>query len=339
VAVVSFAVPEHLVLRDWLPSLSAPNTALYRMLIPIGFFCLGGYYIALYMATRAKEFRPIAMSRLSQGIVGPLSQIGLALVGGGAPGLLIGSVLGQSAGTFGLLHRIMHPNPQILKAITFRRMVAMAARYRRFPLIGSWTALLDSVGGNQLLYLMATTQYSPKIAGFIFLVERVIARPLSMVGTSVMQVYVGEVGRTVTSDPDRLMKRFRQVVLHQFVLATGWIIVANIAAAGLFPTVFGANWSDAVIYLQVLSVGYLAQAVVLPVFHTLQLLERQGLAATWQILRLLLTIAVFGLSIRFDISAPIMILSYSVVQALACIALIVLMALSIGQLQKERHPQ
>ena len=100
-------------------------------------------------------------------------------------------------------------------------MAALARRYRRFPLIASWAALIDSAGGSQLLYLLVTSAYSARIAGFIFLAERVVARPLSMVGTSVLQVFMGEAGRTASEDPPRLKKRFFQVVNRQFWLALG----------------------------------------------------------------------------------------------------------------------
>src|SRR4029077_16223057 len=98
----------------------------------------------------------------------------------------------------------------------------------------------------------------------------IVARPLSLIGTSILQVFVSEAGRMVSADPARLRSRFYQVISRQFCLAFGWIVLTNVAGAELFPTVFGADWGDAVIYLQAMSLAYLTQAIVLPVFHTLQ---------------------------------------------------------------------
>jgi O-antigen/teichoic acid export membrane protein len=325
--------PAEILQRIWPSPISADDLMIYRALLPAGFFCLGAYYIGLYIATRAGTFQTIALSRFAQGIVGPTSQILFAVVGIGTAGLLVGSVAGQSVGTMGLIQRAVRGR-RAQVVLSLQRMRELARRYWRFPAIASWTALLDAAGGNQLLYLLISTQYSVKIAGFIFLVERIVARPLTMVGTSVLQVFVGEAGQTVSTDPAKLKQRFRQVVTHQFMLATGWIIVANVAAVKLLPVIFGANWSEAVIYLQAISIAYLAQSVVQPVFHTLQLLERQGIAAIWQISRVILTVTTFFLGTYFHYDAVWVVFAYSIVQAVCCSVLLGIMTKSIQRLQR-----
>src|SRR5690348_12374101 len=288
IGILAFAVPESLVKDIWPTPIYWLRVNVYCGLLVLGFFCLGAYYIALYLATRQGAFRAIARTRINQGVAGPLTQIGLGLGGAGAPGLVIGSILGQSVGTFGLAYRVLKERRQLLRNISWQRMSALAWRYRRFPMIASWAALIDTAGGNQLLFLMVSTVYSARIAGFIFLADRVVARPLTLIGTSILQVFVGEAGRTASTDPAKLQARFYQVTSRQFLLAAAWILLCNIAATALFPTIFGADWSDAVIYLRAMSIGYLAQLVVMPVFHTLQILEKQALAAVWQLGRLLL---------------------------------------------------
>jgi len=334
IGVAAYSFPEEALEALWPTPINSDYVASYRSLFIVGFLCLGGYYIALYLGTRQAAFSAIARTRLYQGVVGPTSQIGLALLGAGAPGLLIGSILGQSAGTFGLFHRLLRSPGALAGRISWRKMIVLAKRFRRFPLIASWAALIDSAGGSQLLYLLVSVSYSAKIAGFIFLAERVVARPLSMVGTSILQVFMGEAGKTVSADPRRLRTRFYQVVSRQFCLALGWILVSNVVAALVFPKVFGAQWADAVTYLQAMSIGYLAQAIVLPVFHTLQILEKQTLAATWQVGRLLSVVTTFALASRFDIDAPTTIFCYSAVQAISCLVLLALMARSIEKQQE-----
>jgi O-antigen/teichoic acid export membrane protein len=333
IGIAAFAFPEEWLKAFWPTPIKSSYIAWYRGLFILGFLCLGGYYIALYLGTREGAFKAIARTRLYQGIVGPLSQIGLALLGAGAPGLLVGSIAGQSAGTLGLFQRLFRTRT-LTSAVSWHRMWALAKRYRRFPLIASWAALIDSAGGTQLLYLLVTASYSARIAGFIFLAERVVARPLSLVGTSILQVFMGEAGKTAAADPAKLKTRFYQVVSRQFLLAVVWIAAANLAAALVFPKVFGAEWGDAVIFLQAMSIGYLAQAIVLPVFHTLQVLEKQTIAAGWQVGRLLLVVTTFGIASYLDLDAPLTIFCYSAVQATCGLALLALMAQAIEKLQQ-----
>jgi O-antigen/teichoic acid export membrane protein len=337
VCAAAFSFPENWLRLIWPTELHFRRVRLYCALLTIGFFCLGIYYVALYSATRQGAFRAIARTRIAQGAVGPLTQIALGLTGFGAPGLVVGSILGQSTGSAGLLWRQIGGQRQLLRAVSWKRMRTLARRYIRFPLIASWAALIDAAGGNQILFLVVSVEFSPRIAGFIFLAERIAARPLSIVGTSILQVFVSEAGRTVSTDAAKLRQRFYQVTSRQFLIAAVWLTVVNIAAALLFPIVFGASWADAVVYLQAMSLGYLAQAMVLPVFHTLQILEKQSMAAAWQIGRLTTTVTTLGLSAYFHVPAPWAIFCYSSAQALACTILFMLMAGSINRLERVRR--
>jgi O-antigen/teichoic acid export membrane protein len=334
VAFASALLPDAMVQR-FMPGSDADTIAITRWLLPVGYLCLGAYFISLYLATREGAFRMIAMSRFNQGLVGPASQIVLAVTGAGTAGLLIGSILGQSVGTIGLTQKVIASKPGLLRAVNWRRMLELANRYRNFPLISSWTAFLGLGGGNQLLYLLVTMQYSAKIAGFIFLVERVVARPLTVIGTSILQVFVQEAGQMANAAPDKLRERFRQLVTHQFLLAAVWIVVANIAAAMLFPVVFGEEWSEATVYLQAISLAYLAQAVMQPVYHTLQILERQVMAATWQIARVALSVGVFVAGSYLELSAARVVFCYSLAQIACCAVLLLLISKSIQKLQRE----
>jgi hypothetical protein len=77
--------------------------------------------------------------------------------------------------------------------------------------------------------------------------------------------------------------------------------------------------------------------MVLPVFHTLQILEKQSIAAAWQIGRLTTTVTTLGLSAYFHVPAPWAIFCYSSAQALACTILFMLMAGSINRLERVRR--
>jgi len=334
VGIVSWLFPERWLERVWPQPLNSSHIAIYRALLVLGYFCLGGYFVALYVATRANAFRSIAKTRFSQGVVGPASQIGLALVGGGAPALLVGSIVGQSAGTLGLFYGVLAPQRDLLRKISWSRMVEQAKRYRRFPIVGSWSALIDAAGGSQLLYLLVSLTYSARIAGFIFLAERIASRPLAIIGTSILQVFVGEAGRTVKEDPAQLKKRFYQLISRQFLLATAWLLLVNVAAGLTFSKVFGAEWGEATIYLRAMSIGYLTQAMTQPVFHTLQLLEKQGLAAAWEALRLALSIGAFFLCSALGWTPAGVIAFYSGAQALSGIVLLLLMAAAIEKQQR-----
>jgi O-antigen/teichoic acid export membrane protein len=326
VALFARLVSAHMLDLLWVGSLAD-----YRWLLPIGFACLGGYYIMVAVATRSGAFKEIARTRVSQGVSGPVSQILLGVLGIGTPGLVLGYVIGQSSGTLLLFTRLVLRQREWLQGITWRGIVAMARRYSTFPLLASWARVLDMAGGGMVLFVLISACYSPEIAGFMFLSERVIERPLLIVSTSLLQVFTGEAGRAVTQDPVLLRRRFYQVVPLQFLLVSVWILGANLLAAWAFPLLFGAQWGDAVPYLRALSASYLMLSVLHPVSTTLQMLEHQVTAVVWQILRLVLIVASVLLPRHAGLSAIDALWISSLVQVVCCLALLGLMVGSIEQ--------
>jgi O-antigen/teichoic acid export membrane protein len=303
-------------------------------LLPLGFACVGAYYVMVAVATRLEAFRYIASTRLSQGVSGPVSQIALGLLGTGTPGLIIGFVIGQSSGTFLLCSRVLLQTPGLCAGISLRGIWRVASRYRQFPLLASWSKLLENLGTGPILFLLFAHFYSSEIAGFMFLTERVIGRPLLMVSTSVLQVFTGEAGIAVHMEPERLRLRFYQVMPRQFLLSAGWILFANLLATWAFPILFGHEWLAAVPYLRAASLGYLALAVLHPFSSALQIMERQILAAAWQVARFVLVtggvIAAWWLALP---AATALWLS-SLGQMIACLGMLALIPLSIEQIQR-----
>jgi O-antigen/teichoic acid export membrane protein len=285
VGIVSWLIP----LRA-LDLLSIGSLASYRYLLPVGLVCLGGYYIMRGVATRASAFSSIARTRISQGLSGPFSQMLLGVLGAGTPGLIIGYVIGQSSGTLLLFSRFVLGQREWMRHVTWRQIAAVGRRYIAFPLFSTWARLLDEAGGGLILFVLFAAFYSPAISGFMFLSERIIMRPMMIISTSLLQVFTGEAGRSASENPAQLRRRFLQVVPLQLLLATTWILAANLVAGWVFPRLFGAAWANAIPYLRALSLAYLLQIVLHPVSGTLQLLELQAMAAVWQACRLVLVV-------------------------------------------------
>lgn len=302
-------------------------------LLPIGFACLGGYFIMVAGATRVGEFRAIASTRLSQGVFGPVSQIVLGLLGWGAPGLAIGFVIGQSSGTYLLFSRVVLRTNKLSSLVSWGGLLSAARRYAMFPLVAGWSRLLDMAGSGSVQFLLFSAFYSSEVAGYMLLTDRVIARPLFMVSTSLLQVFTGEAGIAVQRDPGRLRHRFGQVVVGQFALSAAWILLANLTANWLFPIVFGQQWLPAVTYLHAMSLGYLALAVLHPVSTSPWILERQVLAVAWQAARLIAVVGVVAIAWQRNCTAMTALWLASAAQAVACLGMLLLIAYSIQRIQ------
>ncbi len=320
-----------LVPQWFMTALGVGSLASYRYLLPIGLAWLGGYSIMVAVATRAGAFSDISRTRISQGLSGPVSQILLGLLGAGTPGLIIGYIIGQSSGTLLLFSRMVLARRGWLRHVSWRGILSVGRRYVEFPLYASWARVLDMAGGGVVLFVLFSAFYSPVIAGFMFLSERVIMRPMMIVSTSLLQVFTGEAGRAVSQDPAQLRRRFYQVLPRQFLFAAGWILAANLVAGSVFPFLFGPAWAAAIPYLHALSLSYLLQAILHPVSSTLQILERQVTMVLWQIGRLVLALAGVLLPWRAGVPAVTTLWISSLVQAASCL---VLLGLMIGAIER-----
>jgi hypothetical protein len=84
-----------------------------------------------------------------------------------------------------------------------------------------------------------------------------------------------------------------------------------------------------------LSLAYLAQAVLHPVSTSLQIMERQALAAAWPAGRLALVLATVMAAWRAGLPAVTALWLASLAQLVACGMMLLLISWSIGQIERQ----
>lgn len=271
----------------------APALSFYMWLLPIGLVGAGTYRAFNYWAVRAKAYGAIAQTKVSQSVGMTGSQIGLGAMGGGPAALIVGQIIGQSAGV-GSLGRVVWRFRVALRGVSWRRMRVVALRYRHFPLYSGPGTLCNSAG----LYLPAlffAALYGPQVAGWYALAERVTRKPVSLVGRSVSDVYLGEASRYARENPRALRHLFKRIVSKLALLALGPTLLLALFGAQAFEIVFGEAWQTAGYYAQLLAPMLLARFVISPVSQTLNIIEEQRLQAAWEVGRLLAVLGCFGL--------------------------------------------
>ncbi len=297
----------------------------FLWMLPFAALCIGAYNLMVSYATRRGAFATISKTKIYQGISAPTSQLAFGAMGLGVLGLIVGFIIGQSMGVAALCKKLIFHGNSDLKLISFAKMRAIAKRFIRFPLISSWSGLVNMAGSGAFLLLVLPIFYSSTITGFYFLIERIVARPLLIISSSLLQVYIGDISKAKTDASANIYRRFLQVALFQLVIVSGWLIVVNIVAYFGFGIIFGKVWQEAVPYLQVLSISYLPQMVVHSLTHTLQVLEKQGRSAIWEIGRLLAISAAFIGGYAAGLPAIEALLLYAIAQGLSQIVLFCLM--------------
>jgi lipopolysaccharide exporter len=255
-------------------AVNVPGLGPYLWLIPLGFLGAGTYQALSYWAIRRREFGRVARTRLSQGAGQVVAQVGLGLAGAGAPGLLIGDVIGRVAGAGGLALLVLRERPHA--RVTRASLAAVAARYRRFPLLTTWAGLLN-IGSLQLPSILFSAGFGAAAAGLYALSFNMLVLPTMLLGQAVGQVFLSRAA-AYAREPERLRQLTDRTALALF--ACGLPLFGAVALGGpqLFATAMGREWEQAGRYAQVLAPWFVVWLVSSPLSGLLSVREWQGSA-------------------------------------------------------------
>jgi O-antigen/teichoic acid export membrane protein len=256
----------------------------YLWLIPVGLLGAGTYQALSYWAIRRRAFGRIARTKLSQGIGQVVAQVGLGLVKAGAPGLLVGDVIGRVAGGGGLAILAFRDRP--FARVTGASLRAAAGRYRRFPLLTTWSGLLN-IGSLQLPSILFAASFGATAAGLYALSYKMLVLPTMLVGQTVGQVFLARAA-TLSRESERLRLLTERTALALF--ACGLPVFGAVALGGpqLFATAMGSQWEQAGRYAQTLAPWFAVWLVSNPLSGLLSVRE-------WQVSALAFTAFEFAL--------------------------------------------
>jgi O-antigen/teichoic acid export membrane protein len=252
-------------------------------LLPIGILATSCNRTLTHWAIRRQAFGRIARTQISQSLGRVATQIGFGLLIPGPFGLLVGQIIGQSAGISTLTLAVFRNEGGMLRTIRLSGMARAAARFSSMPALATGASLLN-VGGRLAPALLVAALYGVEVAGWFALAYRILQTP-GFIGVAVARVYLSEAPRLARAGGDGMYALFKATTWRLLVfgmLAFGLVVVAG---PQLFALVFGSVWADAGRFAQFLALLFLGQLVVGPVSQTLTVLERQDVQLAWDALR------------------------------------------------------
>lgn len=301
----------------------APGLAPFLWLVPIGLLATGlDNALSLWVARRGR-YAGYARSRATVGLSQATTQLGLGALGVVPGGLFAGDLLSRwsAVGTLAAASWRLDRGP--FGAVSRRAVLQVARRYKRFPLLGSWGAMLNRLA-LEAPVLMLATYYSIQVTGDFALMHRVLALPLAFLGQAVGMYYVGEGAHRLRRSPGALRDFFQGTTLRLALFGALPLALAGLLGPWLVPRVFGAAWQEAGRYALAMSAMAAIQLAVVPVSQTLNLLERQDLQLAWDAGRGVLVVAVLGTAGALGVTPLSAIIAYCAAMSLAYLALLAL---------------
>jgi O-antigen/teichoic acid export membrane protein len=254
--------------------LNAPELKPFLWLVPIVVLVKGILLVLSQWHTRRKRFAGMSMASVSESVTTNGVQVGLGAAGLGTAGGLIGSrVLGSLVGTSMLGAQAWKRDGQIFKrSISRERMVAQAVRYKKFPLYSTWSALLNIISW-QLPPFLLSAFFTTSIVGFYDLGTRTLRLPMDLLGGAIAKVFFQRAAKAEWEGDLALVVEGvfkRLVAIGMFPM-----LLLGLIGRDAFALVFGANWAEAGVYVQILSVWTFFWFISSPMSTLFNVLEKQ----------------------------------------------------------------
>lgn len=198
--------------------------------------------------------------------------------------LLLGNLAGIGTSSISLAVIAIRRNWATFKAVRPEDVWKAANRYRRFPLYSTWGGVFNTVG-SQLPPLMFAALFNPAMAGLYALAQRALAMPMSLLGTSIADVFFSEAATATREGKlsalvDQTHKKLAQIAMPPTLLLL-------VAAPDLFFLIFGDAWRPAGEVARWLAPMLYIQFIISPLSRIFIVLERQAHGAILQAVLLL----------------------------------------------------
>lgn len=277
-------------------------------------FLIGMQQVLTRTSIRNKKFKALASTQATQAICTNGVKIGMGFFNAGVMGLFSATVAGNITRSVRLLweQRLWLFNRNNIPSL--KDLLIQAKRYKKFPLISSWSVLLNSAS-IQLPVILFSSLYSPAFSGCYALSYRVLSVPMALIGKSVGDVFIERAARS-RNNPDEL-KRITLSIFKR-LLIIGTLSLSGITFYGdiIFPFIFGNNWVEAGRYAQWISLWLIFVLAASPLSTLYTILEKQGESLFFNVIIFVSRIAVIGYASLFSINEYKMIIMFSLVGAI-----------------------
>lgn len=219
-------------------------------------------------------------------------QVAVGLLGFTAAASLIYSRLIGLATMMALLGGMIWREDLVLlrKSVRWAAIRAALVRHAKFPLYTSWSSLLGILS-LYLPVLLLAAYFSNVVVGFYALAMQVLKVPLNLLAGTVAQVFFQ---RAAEAHAEGKLAPLVEGMVHR--LATvGMLPLLLLATSGdvLCAFALGPNWTEAGIYMQLLSPWMFMWFFSAPLSNVLYVTERQGFMLGYNLTVLPLRVIVF----------------------------------------------
>ena len=279
--------------------LGTPILPAYGWLVPAHAVVAAAGLVGAALLARSGRLSVLALARGSQGLGTAAFQIAGGLAGGGVGLLVAGPAVGSAVYAGLTLRSALRRRLSAAEGIVRAGVRDLPVTVRRWRGFGAWgTAAVGlNTSRDALLPAAVLVLYGPAAAGVLFVVQRVLATPVTLAGEALGVTWYARAAAIIRSRTALLHRPFRTATLHFALAAFGVLVVAG-AVTPLFGVVFGSPYVAGQALLLSLAPAHLSLFAAMPAGLTLQALGRTrevAAIAMGRLAAMLLAVAFGGL--------------------------------------------
>lgn len=221
--------------------LGNPEIGCWLYFIPVTVMLTGVYQSFNYWSNRKKHYKRLAYSRIAQSSTTAASSLGMGFAGLGTGGLIASQVAGHGIAAFILARRIWMEDNQVVNQIRHLKIVSLLKKHKNFPLFNIPNVLVDNIRLSGINILIAKF-FTTAVLGQFSLAWKMVQIPMSLISSSLSQVFFQKISTTPPHELHMLIKKF---LAKGTLIALPIYIVIYFFAPIVFTFVFGSEWKTA----------------------------------------------------------------------------------------------
>lgn len=211
---------------------------------------------------RYQQYEIISRNRVFQSSLISVFQLIIGTIRSQGLSLVMGDLIGRLFSTCLLGRSVFKKLLLDFSNVAFSRQLVLLKIFKKYPLIDLFAALLNIIS-YQAHAIIFPVKYGIEVAGFYFMVVRVVQMPMSLIAAAYTDVFKQMLADPMT-DPKQYPEIFIRMMLSLIKIAIIPSVVIFLFGKQLFIFAFGEQWGRAGEFAQILSPLFLVRFVTSP---------------------------------------------------------------------------
>lgn len=259
-----------------------PALVPFLWMLPVAIFVHGCFQALSFWNIRNRSFTHLSAARIGASFTSNSGMIVAGLSGHATSGTMIAAnIAGQFMATAFLALRMFRDyGSDLKKHFSWETLTRLAGRYRKFPMFSTWAALMSAASWSLPVFLLAGF-FSSSTAGLYVLGLRVLQAPMSLIGSAIAQVFHQRAAEAHREN--RLGSLVGSLSTWLVVVTLCPIMILGVSGTDLFTVVFGIEWAQAGLYVQILSAWAFVWFITSPLSNIVGVVDKQEQGLQWQV--------------------------------------------------------